>query len=486
MAKGASDEAPAHVTVTEGPSTQAWDSIKGIFVELYVHQGKKLSDIQRLLAVQYDFHATEKAYKRRIAQWKAYKNYKSSEKKAVAESSTQSPAIHHAIPSAQLHGKHIKWDRIKRFSRTPGAKRSRRAPRIPPRGEKIQLDLHLDNLRPAINVDERVLFLTKSYLDWNISKWCPLGIGKSRQDSAHHQSTPESPGGEPFALLFNKCFYNAIPLLLTNRTLEAFREINLACSLATRCLQLSPYWVFLRLLRLYSYPLWSRFPDVRRQIVGFLQALASRTLHPGHALKPLLEMWVQEEVGADAGRVASLLRLSSDTFGPASGLDPEERAWIQDEICSLNYQRKELHDALRIARRLSEDPTVPHGVHITSRQMVARYHLQQGNIDEAEPILLQTLKTCAECDTEDEKARFLQQTYSDLGYICHVRQDRARSLQYYERALEKAIQVNNGANTNSLRCRVATLTAQHDEPVSHPNEHQDSSWALWAICRPYS
>ncbi|ETI24441.1 hypothetical protein G647_03810 [Cladophialophora carrionii CBS 160.54] len=488
MAKGDSDDTPVQVTVTEGPSAQEWASIKGVFVELYVHQGRKLSDIQRLLAVEYDFHATEKAYKRRITQWKAYKNYKSSEKKAVAESSTQFSAIHHAIPSASLHGKPIKWDRIKRFSRPPGAKRSRRAAGVPPIGEKIQLDLHPDNLRPAVTVDERILFLTKSYLDWNISKWCPLGIGKSSLDADHHQGKLKAPGEEPFALLFNKCFYNAIPLLLTNRTLEAFREINLACSLATRCLQLSPYWVFLRLLRLYSYPLWSRFPDVRRQIVGFLQALASRTLPNGHALKPLLEMWVQEEVGADAGRVASLLRLSSDTFGPASGLDAEEWAWIQDEICSLNYQRKELHDALRIARRLSEDPKVPRGVHITSRQMVARYHLQHGHIDEAESILLQTLRTCAECDTEDEKARFLQQTYSDLGYIWHVRQDRVRSLQYYERALEKAIQVNNGANTNSLRCRIETLTLQRDqgEAVSQTNEHQDSSWALWAFCRPYS
>jgi hypothetical protein len=58
MAKGGSDNAPVQVTVTEGPSAREWASIKGIFVELYVHQGKKLSDIQRLLAVEYDFYAT--------------------------------------------------------------------------------------------------------------------------------------------------------------------------------------------------------------------------------------------------------------------------------------------------------------------------------------------------------------------------------------------------------------------------------------------
>jgi hypothetical protein len=58
MAKGCMDNAPGQVIVTEGPSAQEWASIKGIFVELYVHQDRKLSEIQQLLALQYGFHAT--------------------------------------------------------------------------------------------------------------------------------------------------------------------------------------------------------------------------------------------------------------------------------------------------------------------------------------------------------------------------------------------------------------------------------------------
>ncbi len=49
---------PVQVTVTDGPSSEEWMAIKAIFIELYVHQGKKLSEIRRLLADQCDFHAT--------------------------------------------------------------------------------------------------------------------------------------------------------------------------------------------------------------------------------------------------------------------------------------------------------------------------------------------------------------------------------------------------------------------------------------------
>ena len=58
MAPEVWEKPPVQVIVTEGPSPEEWASIKGIFVELYVHQGKKLSEIRILLADQYDFHAT--------------------------------------------------------------------------------------------------------------------------------------------------------------------------------------------------------------------------------------------------------------------------------------------------------------------------------------------------------------------------------------------------------------------------------------------
>ena len=355
-------------------------------------------------------------------------------------------------------------------------------------GERIDLNLYLNRIRPAIDLNEKTLFLAKSYLDWNIATWTPLGVAKP---SSHHENRGQHFSDEEgISHLFNKCFYDAIPLLLTSRMTDAFERISLACSLASHCLQRSPYRIYLRLLRLYSYPLWGHFKPIRRQIVVFLRALALRTLAAGHPLLPLLRIWAHNDFELDTDRIASLLRLSSDSFGSTSGLDPEEWAWIQDEICSLSYQRKEFHDALRIASRLADDPTVPRGILITSKQMIARFHLHHGNVDRAHSLLLTTLPSCAEYDTADESFRFLQQTFSDLAYIYHVRKDRARSLQHYQLALEKALLVNDSANISSVRCRVETLTAQYEQARDSsyvPTETQQAStWALWAFCRPYS
>ncbi|KIW79555.1 hypothetical protein Z517_06167 [Fonsecaea pedrosoi CBS 271.37] len=75
-------------------------------------------------------------------------------------------------------------------------------------------------------------------------------------------------------------------------------------------------------------------------------------------------------------------------------------------------------------------------------------------VDIDEPILLKTLTMCNSFEHDDDRARFLQQTYSDLGYMYGVRQNRAQSSHYYRLALEKAIQVQNTANIASIRCRV--------------------------------
>jgi hypothetical protein len=310
-----------------------------------------------------------------------------------------------------------------------------------------------------------------------------LGIAKTSPVTPAQRARADQ---ERVSQLFNQSFYNAIPLFLTNRTSEAFKEIGMACSLALHCMQHSPYWIYLRLLRLYSYPLWNRFPDVRSQIIVFLRALASRTLHDHHPLRRLLQVWNQGGIGTDAERISSLLRLSCDIVGPNSGLAPDEWAWIQDELCSLSYQRRDLYDVRRIARKLTEEPTAPLGVHITSKQMIARCHLHHGEFQEAENILIKTFQTCESFVSEHERSRYLQQTYSDLGYIYHVRGDRNLSLGCYDKALVHATRVNNIANISSVSCRVATLIGQEDKSKERPDGVPDHSWALWAFCRPYS
>ncbi|KIW19223.1 hypothetical protein PV08_03517 [Exophiala spinifera] len=470
----------AGLMVLEGPSPEEWALIKGVFIELYVHQERKLSEVRRLLAEQWlaNTMPREKAYKRRIAQWRAFKNYKAADKKAISDTVQQVQESSNS--PVRLYGRPVKWDRIKRFNRTPGPSRKRRS--ALPFEAKLDLQLRPDVLSPALESDERILFLTQSYLTWNVSRWKPLGF------HGHTKGHVNAPDGLPAA--FNKCFYDAIPLLLTKRTSEAFEKINFACSLALQCLQDCPYWVFLRLLRLYAYPLWGRFADVRSHIIRYLRLLASRTLPVSHPLNNLLDMWIEAGMEPDKARLAALLRLTSDLIGPSSPLEAEEWAWVQDEICSLHYQLGGFNDALRIADRLAVDTQIPLGVRICSLQMVARQYLHQANIEKAESILLDTLQLCDEAPDDFGADCFVPQSYSDLGYASFMKGDYKRSSILFESALNKARQVQNSGNASSIQCRIEATSQQNtaDDPAETSSQAMkaNSKWALWAFCRPFS
>ncbi|KIW40483.1 uncharacterized protein PV06_07679 [Exophiala oligosperma] len=274
-----------------------------------------------------------------------------------------------------------------------------------------------DVFSPPVKGDERIL-LTQSYLAWNVSRWKPLGYDCHKKGP--HCSPPD---GLPAA--FNKCFYDAIPLLLTKRTSEAFEKINLACTLASQCLQDYPYWVFLRLLRLYAYPLWARFGEVRSHMVRYLRLLASRTLPTGHSLNTLLDVWSEAGMEPYKDRLTALLRLTSDLIGPSSRLEAGEWAWVQDEICSLHYQLGGFNDALRIAEWLAEDTRVPMGVRILF---------------------------CAALN----KAREVHNSGNASSIQCRIEATRQQD------------NGNSPAETSSGSTRA------------------NSRWALWAFCRPFS
>ncbi|KAK6387134.1 hypothetical protein LTS17_000400 [Exophiala oligosperma] len=445
----------------------------------HVHRVVRPSGEEAIRGAKAIGRAVEKAYKRRIAHWQAFKNDKATDKKAISDTVKETQGSGNS--SLRLYGKPVKWDRIKRFNKIPGPSRRRRS--ALPFEAKIDLQLRPDVFSPPVKGDERILFLTQSYLAWNVSRWKPLGYDCHKKGP--HCSPPD---GLPAA--FNKCFYDAIPLLLTKRTSEAFEKINLACTLASQCLQDYPYWVFLRLLRLYAYPLWARFGEVRSHMVRYLRLLASRTLPTGHSLNNLLDVWSEAGMEPYKDRLTALLRLTSDLIGPSSRLEAGEWAWVQDEICSLHYQLGGFNDALRIAEWLAEDTRVPMGVRISSLQMVARQHLHQENTEKAESILLDILSICGRAPEDCEAERFVPQSYSDLGYVSYMRGDHERSSTLFCAALNKAREVHNSGNASSIQCRIEATRHQDNgnSPVetSSGSTRANSRWALWAFCRPFS
>src|ERR1700710_1686610 len=68
-----------------GPNQQQWHAIKDVFTQLYVAENRRLKDVRAIVSKRHNFNASEKMFKRRIADWKIHKNYKAKEKELLAK-----------------------------------------------------------------------------------------------------------------------------------------------------------------------------------------------------------------------------------------------------------------------------------------------------------------------------------------------------------------------------------------------------------------
>ncbi|KAH8168979.1 clr5 domain-containing protein [Sarocladium implicatum] len=85
-----------------------WEAIRPIFTQLYLTDGRRLTDVSRILRDDHGFHATDKQFKDRIRKWKLRKNFKDKEKREAlvlgveAGAGSQIATIGATIPQRRL------------------------------------------------------------------------------------------------------------------------------------------------------------------------------------------------------------------------------------------------------------------------------------------------------------------------------------------------------------------------------------------------
>ena len=97
-----------------GPTQQQWLAIKDVFSQLYVGENRRLKDVRTILSKRHNFNASEKMFKRRIADWKIHKNYKAKEKELLAKRVKECVEAGHDVHSISFRGRPLKLDRVKR------------------------------------------------------------------------------------------------------------------------------------------------------------------------------------------------------------------------------------------------------------------------------------------------------------------------------------------------------------------------------------
>jgi hypothetical protein len=101
-----------------GPTQQQWLDIKDLFTQLYIAENRRLKDVRAILSRKHGFNASEKMFKRRIANWKIHKNYKAKEKELLAKRVKACVEAGQDVHSILLRGRPVKLDRVKRQYRS--------------------------------------------------------------------------------------------------------------------------------------------------------------------------------------------------------------------------------------------------------------------------------------------------------------------------------------------------------------------------------
>lgn len=109
----ASDHPERHL----GPNQEDWWRIKDVFTRLYIAENRKLRDVKEILSKHHGINASEKMYKRRIAEWKIHKNYKAQEKEILARKVKACVDAGHSLDSISFRGRPLKLDRVRRHCR---------------------------------------------------------------------------------------------------------------------------------------------------------------------------------------------------------------------------------------------------------------------------------------------------------------------------------------------------------------------------------
>lgn len=292
-----------------------------------------------------------------------------------------------------------------------------------------------------MSLDEQALFQTKLYLDWNAASWKTLGDFDRQTYGDQPGGRHFSPGEETARLPFTKSFHDGCHLLASGRNDEAFARLNTGCGYVKEYLPQRSYLILIQIMRLFSYQIWARFPDLRRHLLKYFRLMASQTLEKNHPFRDLLETWDATETLTSG--IQRVLALIAEEYGPNGGLPHHDWVWIQDEVAFWYYQLSNFGEALTIARGLADEDSVPASVSNKALGLMGQCYLQQRRFQDAAAVLFRVVEVCEGPRNDGDAAMNISlfSTLFDIGVLFETMNDPAQSFQYYCRAMEEAAKI---------------------------------------------
>jgi hypothetical protein len=375
------------------PTQQEWLSIKDVFTQLYIGENLRLKDVRAILSKRHGFDASEKMFKRRIADWKIHKNYKAKEKELLAKRVKACVEAGHDVHSISFRGRPLKLDRVKRqyrsdkrftqvweqISQSPDeicveeAAVKEESPSTNTTTSKAFLEPSASPECPTTHVrdnggrdlatvtvlpptdlynTEIVLFHTREAVRWQFTAFTPLKSKELQARFPHMIPREVRTGQIDQVSAFWLGLYRGFDYFHTGRADDAWTTFDSCCNMVQPLIKSAPLQLLSCLLVHFATP-WQGLAALEQQLLGFISSMAENSLGSCHPLVKALSMITAADLRDRA--IESMMQLVVEGYSAHRKSDSSSFFALRvDQIDTLR-KRKSFHHAHSLCQQLLKD-----------------------------------------------------------------------------------------------------------------------------------
>lgn len=525
-----SDESVTPTHRLPPPSPKDWARIQPIFTDLYIRQGKALSDVQRLLMRDHAFRATTKMYKNRIKAWKLSKYVKASEKEKIATFIRENDIKGDTLKELKFNGRPARLDLVRRYCKKTGAHEEianalptkaleQQLTRVADRAAKDEADQAKLTPSPAsahnrrrsgslVPTDitptrsstsdpaESVAWYVQQYFEWHLAPVSAESVANEPATTLAKIaafSTVQTDAAANKANKFLETIILGLDMLVDRSSTQGWDLIHRACDDA-RSLISEQYRGFLMLFIVaFTDERWSFLPGLRLELLQFLARLSATILGDDHDLSSILYLLQSEDVLQNAAE--PMLRTMNDIIARHRGPEDDETCATQWSIANLLRSRRQFDAAAKIGHDIYLACNEHRGAHHESTrsaiQRLSDIHLEHGRPSVARggyrEVLKRAIMPIAVSSAFQSSVVFDEATIYSLQVLCEI--DRKRADFKAKDVSFEHILSNMLTQLGTSQAHMSAFTATWYEPLTlrqrwlGSHKYSDRLLARWALSR---
>ncbi|KPI40731.1 uncharacterized protein AB675_10756 [Cyphellophora attinorum] len=520
------------------PTQEDWDRIQPIFTELYIDQGRRLKDVQRILLSRHNFHATPKMYKSRITKWKLKKYVKSADKENIVRAIQDHHIDEESFHRIKFNGRPARLDLVRRYCKKTGAHPDlanalpTKALEAPLRRASTQINTNVStsddtetppstmltpspiiyyrdrsasftpaDLTPTRTVAsdpaESVAWHVQQYMEWQLAP-IPSDIDQRQQEllfdaAAAFQTTQTSDSA-----IHSISYFELLLTALDHFDVDpayAWTLISQACDMARVVVQEQHRGLLRLLIVTFTDDRWSQHSNLRRHVLDHLAEMAATVLGEDHELASILRSLKSEQILESAA--IPILKVSVDVLTRQKPALDEEVCEAKRALMDLLRRRGDFIDATLMAREMCAEAQGAYGkYHEACRQAIRRLgdtYVDQGDLEHAREAYREVLSNAMNSPVSSPSSssssssfQIDEATIFSLQALCQV--DKCRGALDEDITAEEVIEtVLSGLGTSKQD--VMDCLARWSQPLTlrqrwlGSNRYSDRLLARWSIIR---